>query len=150
VKALTNCVTHYDGRYHVRDSSELIVKPPHKSPALREIAFELQKFFVEFERPLRKGETTTLVMEVRWKHQKQANYPEVTMSIVCPTDSLQILLHRPLNKHIVKPEGIVRLHNASHAHIEIKDIPLVGDTYTWDIPQPTLHLFYQLTWKWPD
>jgi len=148
VKALSDFVSHYDGRYHVRDESTLKVKTPHKGLTYGEIAFGLKKFFVEFEHPLKKDQTERLVMEVSWKHKQQADHPEVAMTTLCPTDVLKFIVQLPHNDHVVKTEGIVRVHHGAHDHISIVDIPLTGPAYIWEVLQPVDGLYYQIKWKW--
>jgi hypothetical protein len=150
VKALAAYVTRYDGRYHIRDKSELKVKTPHKQLTYGEVVHGLKKFFVEFDHPLLKNETTTIVMEVSWEHHQQAEYPEVSMIVACPTDVLKFLVQPPHNDYIINTKGIVRLNHATHDHISIEDILPTGHSFMWDITQPVLSLYYQIKWKWPN
>lgn len=149
VKALASYVTRYDGRYQVRDRSELKVKTPHKGLTYGEVIHGLKQFHIDYEHPLLMNETTTIIMEVNWEHHQQADYPEASMIIACPTDVLKFLVQPPHNEHIIKAEGIVRLNHAAHDHISIEDIPIVGNNLLWDKYQPVISLYYQIKWKWP-
>ena len=148
VKATSPYVTHYDGRYHERDGADLKVKSPHKKVDLGEIVHGLRKFFVEFEHPLQKDKTETLIMEVTWVHKQQAEHPEAAMVILCPTEFLKFIVHPPRGERLSNADKIVYLHPGAHKPQSIIEYISTDNHLTWDIPGPKLLLYYQLKWKW--
>jgi hypothetical protein len=83
---------------------------------------------VEFEHPLLKNETKTIIMEVTWEHHQQAEHPEVSLIVACPTDVMKFLVQPPHNEKIGSAEGILRQNHAAIDHISIENIAIIGDT----------------------
>ena len=148
IQAMRDNVSHYQGRYLRRSKSDLTVKSPHHEAHPTEVDNQFQKFTIELEKILTKGETTKIVMEVDWEDESHMRHPQSVFTPLCRTNSLEFVVIVPSHEKIIKAMGVVSHHPGMHMPMSRDQLSVNDGILTWKPHRADLLFAYKVTWEW--